>query len=670
MSAPRQRDTRIPRRPLLWLAGALLFTVPPMFGALVTWVPVFFLATLVAKFWMESRGLRLRMFIWKLVLAIVALGAVSLSYGSLKGLEPGISLLVVLMSLKILEAHTARDFQVMVMVAWVLCVCGFILSQDLAIALSLILAFGLLVAALIQFHRGSAPGAFWPPLRVAGRLLLYALPIVTLLFFFFPRVSAGFRFPVSDASASSPGFSDRLSPGSVVSIANSGEVAFRAELPDGRIPTRAGMYWRGAVMREGNGFEWATSAPTSIRSTARPAADAVPVRQRITLEPHNGRWMFALDWPVTAPRGASLAPGNYLWSGRPIRNTRQYEVQSYGRLVEKELQPRERAMCLSVPESISPAVRELAQSWTVGNDDPRAIVQNALTFFRTQGFVYSLSPGEYGEGGFDEFLFRRRTGFCEHYASSFATLMRLAGVPARVVVGYLGGEFNAFGRFFLVRQADAHAWCEVWMPDSGWERVDPTNVVAPDRVNLGFDAFLDRRTAAGQERAPAARTGFAQNLARRPMLAQVAGAWDALNYAWDTRVLSFDAEEQQAFFAAIQLGDTRPLSLIVRIVFIAAVLLAFYAAWLRLRSRARTDNVKALYERFCRKAARSGAERLPFEGPADFAQRAAALLPQEGERIREICDTYIALRYSAEPSPSLLERFTAEVQAFAPRRGA
>ena len=665
MSAPRRRDTRIPRRPLLFLAAALLFTIPPMFGALVTWVPVLFVGTLAAKFWMEARGLRLRSLLWKLVVSIIMLGAVSLSYGSLKGVEPGVSLLVVLMSLKILEAHTARDFQVMVMVAWVLCVCGFIMSQDLAVALSLVVAFGLLVAALIQFHRGSSAGAFWPPMRVAGKLLLHALPIVALLFFFFPRVSTGFRFPVTDPNAASPGFSDRMSPGSVVSIANSPEVAFRAEFPEGGMPPRAGMYWRGAVMWEGDKFEWrATRFPAAI---ARPLpAGAAPVRQRITIEPHNARWMFALDWPLEPAAGGTLSPGNYLWSHRPIRRTRQYEARSWPRLPHVELLSREREKCLAVPTSISPAVRELAQSWRAGRDDPRVIVGNALAFFQTQGFRYSLSPGEYGEDGFDEFLFRRRTGFCEHYAASFATLMRLAGVPARVVVGYLGGEFNAFGGFFLVRQADAHAWCEVWLPDSGWERVDPTNVVAPDRVNLGFDAFLERRALAGQERLPAGRSGFAQRLSGRPVFAEIAGAWEALNFAWDTRVLSFDAEAQQAFFSAIQLGDTRPLSLIVRSLLVVGVLLALYAAWMQLRTRPRADTVKALYDRFCRKTARSGVERLPFEGPADFARRAAGLLPQERERIRQISDAYIALRYSAAPPASLLDSLAEEVQAFRP----
>lgn len=638
-----------------------------MFGTLATWVPSLFLLTLAAKFWMEPKGYRLRSATWKLLLGGLSLAAIFFTYGSVKGIEPGVSLIVVLMSLKIVEAHTAREFQVMVMVAWVLCLCGFFLSQDLAVALCLTVAFTLLLTALIQFHRGSSPGAFWPPLRTACKLLAQTLPLIALLFLLFPRIATGFRFQIMQPGLSATGFSDRLSPGSVTSLAGSSEVAFRAEFPDGRIPPPSAMYWRGVVMRQGEGLEWrASDAPASIpRSNWRPPGRD-SIRQLITIEPHGARWMFALDWPAAPPSGATLAPGNYLWSGQQIRKPRRYEVSSYPAIREKELRPRERKILLEVPPSISPAVRELTQSWATANADSRSVVNSALDFFRTQGFRYSLSPGEYRKNDLEEFLFRRRVGFCEHYAASFATLMRLSGVPARVVAGYLGGEYNEFGRFFLVRQADAHAWCEVWLPESGWQRIDPTSVVAPERVNLGFESFLQMRAAAGQ--AGANNPGFGRNLARRPLFNNARLAWDSLNYAWDTRVLSFDAEAQRSFIAEIGISDSGPLSLLVRALLIAASLLAIYAAWMRLRTRVRSDRVKTLYERFCRKAARLGAQRDPWEGPSDFAARAARLLPNKSERIRQISNTYIALRYSPEAPPSVLDKFAKEVRAFAANR--
>jgi len=260
-------------------------------------------------------------------------------------------------------------------------------------------------------------------------------------------------------------------------------------------------------------------------------------------------------------------------------------------------------------------------------------------------------------------LFRRRIGFCEHYAASFATLMRLAGVPARVVVGYLGGEFNEMGHFYLVRQSDTHAWCEVWLPDTGWTRVDPTNVVAPERVNLGLESFLERSAGAG-EMSP----GFTRTFARQPFFAKIRVTWQTLNYAWDSRVLGFDAEAQQALTNEIGLPDLRPVSLLFLSAIIAAGFVVILATWMQMLARAHPDPVQSLYARFCAKAARLGAPRDPTEGPVDFARRAGQFLPQESERIATISDCYVGLRYGREMDSAMLHRFAQEVRLFCSTR--
>ena len=660
------RDRRIPRRPLLWLAAALLFTVPPMFGSLAAWVPCLFLLALALKFWMEPGGYRLRFATLKLVLAAVALFAIFASYGSLHGVEQGVSLLVVLMSLKVLEAHTAREFQVMVMIGWVLCLCGFFLSQDFAIALCLLTAFALLLVALVQFHRGSSPGAFWPPLGTACKLLVQAAPLAALLFLLFPRINSSFGFQIRDLRSAELGFSDRLSPGSITSLTDSSSVAFRAEFPDDRRRPPGPMYWRGVVMWHCEGMEWrAPYAPVAIsppNQGTRQSTSGHAIRQRITIAPHDGRWMFALDRPFEVLPKAMLARGNYLWSAQPIRKARRYEVISSPQISEMELQPRERREALDVPASISPAVRELAQSWTSQNSNPRAIVNSALQFFRTQGFRYSLSPGEYKKNDLEQFLFHRRVGFCEHYAASFATLMRLAAVPARVVAGYLGGEYNDLGGFVLVRQSDAHAWCEVWLPDSGWTRVDPTTVVAPGRASLDLDSFLARNAATGELNTR--QSAFVAQLFRSAIFTNVRLAWETLNYEWDTRLLGFDADVQEVFLGSIGIANRGPLFLVVEILIVAVALLLAYAGWMQLRTRSRRDRAKGLYDRFCRKIARLGVRRDPWEGPSDFSRRAAQSLPDEAERIREISNIYIALRYAPESTAILLDRFAKDVSAF------
>src|SRR5207248_7356792 len=336
--------------------------------------------------------------------------------------------------------------------------------------------------------------------------------------------------------------------------------------------------------------------------------------------------------------------------------TRRYDVGS-SEFSKKEITERERAEALEVPASISPAVRDLAHSWMVQNPEPRGIVNSALQFFRTQGFSYSLTPGEYND--LEEFLFRRRVGFCEHYATSFATLMRLAGIPARVVVGYLGGEYNDLGHFFLVRQADTHAWCEVWLPEKGWTRVDPTAAVAPGRASLDFTSFLETRLASGQM--GGRRNALIARLLRSGVFTNVRLIWQTLSYEWDTRLVAFDADVQDVLLTSMGIASRGTVFLVVQILLVALALLAIYFAWMQLRTRSLVDRVKALYEYFCRKTARLGVSRDPCEGPLDFARRAAQSLPNESNRIRQIADRYILLRYAPEPAPGMLDKFAKEV---------
>jgi len=671
---PTKTDRSIPRRPLLWMAAALLFTLPPFFDSLAIWVPWLFLVSLGLKFWMEPRGYRLRSVVLKLLLVATALTTAFISYGSVRGVEGSISLLVVLMSLKILEAHTAREFRVMVLIGWMLCLCGFFLSQDFGTALCLLIAFALLVVALVQFHRGASPGAIWPPVGTTCKLLLQASPLVVLFFLLFPRINAGFRFELRPFRSANTGFSDQLSPGSIAALANSSEIAFRAGFPGSSTPPSGPMYWRGLVMSRCNGMEWRapyTPRPKSPPSTsdvegsgAVPAqsSNAKEIQQRITLAPHGARWMFALDRPIKAPSGAMLARGDYLSSVQPIRKARRYDVVS-SEFNRNEITANERAEALEVPASISPAVRDLARSWTVQNPDSRGVVNSALQFFRTQGFLYSLTPGDYD--GLEEFLFRRRVGFCEHYAASFATLMRLAGIPARVVVGYLGGEYNDLGHFFLVRQSDAHAWCEVWLPEKGWTRVDPTSAVAPGRSTLDLTSFLETRVASGQ--IGPRRNVLIARLLRSGVFTNARFIWQTLSYEWDTRLLAFDADVQDVLLTSMGIASRGPFFLVVEILLVAIALLAIYFAWMQLRARSRVDRVKALYDYFCRKTARLGVPRDSCEGPLDFARRAAQSLPNESSRIRQIADTYILLRYAPQPVPGMLETFAKEVNAFGAR---
>ncbi|HWB60762.1 MAG TPA: DUF3488 domain-containing protein, partial [Chthoniobacteraceae bacterium] len=246
----------IPRRPMLWLTTGLLFTVPPMIGTLSAWVWAAFAAALVAKFWMERRGWRLRSVLAKLALSGCILGGVKLTYGSLGGLEPLLSLFLLYVSLKVLEAHTARDFHIQALVGWLLCLSGLFNSQNLLPGIYAITGFVLILSAVVQFHRGaSSRKPVSGPLLTSGALVLRALPVVTVLFFFFPRISA-FQFHLSRRSSAQSGMSGDLKPGSISSLALSNDIAFRAEFPDGNMPAIGNLYWRGAVLTQDDGLSW------------------------------------------------------------------------------------------------------------------------------------------------------------------------------------------------------------------------------------------------------------------------------------------------------------------------------------------------------------------------------------------------------------------------------
>ena len=166
-----------------------------------------------------------------------------------------------------------------------------------------------------------------------------------------------------------------------------------------------------------------------------------------------------------------------------------------------------------------------------------------LNFFAQGGFEYTLTPQRLGRDSIDELLFSTRQGFCGHYASAFVDLMRAGGVPARVVTGYQGGEWNPIGHYLTVRQSDAHAWAEVWLPERGWLRADPTAVVAPQRLSREMLAFEDSG-GDGERLRGSAR-----------WLAIVLQTWDTVNFWWQDDVVGFNFTRQLKVANWLGFGD-------------------------------------------------------------------------------------------------------------------
>jgi len=653
--------------PLVGIVIGLVLGAIPLAPRLAGWVLGLFLVCCVARLVMNRPASRLPSLSVKMVLFALGVGGVGLTYGSMLGIDPGLSILLVLVSLKLIEANGERDFHVLALLGYFLALCDLFFSQDLLAWLYVALILVLLTATLVRFHRGADAGSYRRSTILAVTLLAQALPLVVLLFLFFPRVYGGFRFQFSQSLLGTGGMSDRLSPGSVSSLALSEQIAFRADFPDGSIPPMSSMYWRGGVLWRGEGLTW-VAGPRLNQERRMGQLGGPGVRQRISLQPHGARWLFALDRPASEVRGATYQPGGYLQSRRTITSQFRYEVVSRPDNRETTLPPDQRLEAQRPPSVVSPRVEALVDEWKNQHAEPRERVEAALHFFRRERFSYTLSPGTYQDANaLDTFLFERREGFCEHYAAAFATLMRLAGLPSRVIIGYHGGEFNALGRYVIVRQSDAHAWCEVWIKDSGWQRIDPTDMIAPERISSGLASYLESRAAQADPNAPQRSITAAGWLElQREMQRDARLLWDSINYQWDLRVLNFDEETQRSFLFSLGLGNVSWPEIVIWVGVVIALLLAVLALWMR-RSRRGGDEVGHAYARFCQALERGGLRREQWEGPQHFGERAATRFAAQAEVIRQITSLYIQLRYGlTAPAPDSLVRAVRQLPRLTP----
>lgn len=644
---PSRPLSAIATAPLAGMCVCLLLAAAPLFPRVAAWAVAMLVLAGAARLHMNRHAARLPSLPLKIVLFGLSAGGIALTYGSMVGIEPGLTILLVLVALKLIETNGERDFQVLTLLGYFLCLCTLFFSQDLLLWLYSGSVFVLLTATLARFHRGPDAAGWAGPAGLSAMLLCEALPVVVLLFLFFPRTSTGFRFQFGRSLLGAAGMSDRLSPGSVAELALSDDIAFRVEFPDGSIPATSQMYWRGAVLWRGDGLTWVGGPQLSIeRHTGQLAGPAI--RQRISLQPHGGRWLFALDRPVAEASRFEPMPGGFLVNQRPIFSTLHYDVVSRPENHELALPADQMRAALAPATRPSPQIAALVQGWRRDAGSEREIVERALHHFHEEKFSYSLRPGTYGDDGLEDFLFHRRVGFCEHYAAAFAALMRVAGLPSRVVIGYHGGELNRLGNYVIVRQSDAHAWAEVWLKESGWVRVDPTEVIAPDRISSGLASFLQTR-AGGAEQTAANESDTA--LGWRDLMRELGLAWDSINYQWELRVLNYSADEQRSFLMALGFGAGEWANGALIVMLAIGATHGLIVLWLRRPAARQRDEAAEAWAEFCRRLARAGIPRKPAEGPARFGARAAAHFTGQREAILRIADLYTRIRYSPSPPP-------------------
>jgi transglutaminase-like putative cysteine protease len=438
--------------------------------------------------------------------------------------------------------------------------------------------------------------------------------------------------------------SDQLSPGSFARLTRNERIAFRAEFPDGKLPSVSQLYWRGAVFWRGEGLTWIRGRmDVGVEDHARPL-EGPAIRQRISLMPHGGNWLFALDRPATEVRDSAFDAGGCLQSNRPVVARQIYDVISRPENRETTPLPKDKIDALQLPKEVAPRVQKLVDSWRSPGASDHEVIESALRYFRKEKFTYSLTPQTYGADALAEFLFDRRTGFCEHYAAAFATLMRLAGIPSRVVVGYHGGEVG-LANYLIVKQLDAHAWTEVWVKDEGWLRIDPTMVIAPERITSGSESFLESQALADRLASGGTSIGVA---GLRDLLREARLVWDNLKYQWDLRVLSYDEDSQYNIFMLVGLDGMAPSTIIVWLIIGVLLLCGLLGLAFGRSTRVKLEPLLRDYQRFCGKLAAAGVRREPWEGPQHFSERAAAAFPQHATAIRKATASYIAARYARQ----------------------
>lgn len=610
---------------------SILMVIAPHADHLPTWISALCAALLAWRAWLNYSGRPLPKR-WLLMLVTLAgTGGIVLTYHTLFGREAGVALLMMLAALKLMELHKARDAMVLIYLGCFIIITNFFYSQSIPTALYLLATLMVIVSTWVQLQAQSI--ALKPRLRIAAVLLLQALPLTLILFILFPRVQGPLWGLPQDAYASS-GLDDKMSPGSLSRLSLSEAVAFRVVYND-MPPRRNQMYWHGPVLWYFDGRSWTPGRTSSMDVPIFSELDQT-IDYVVTLEPHNKLWLFALDMPDKLSVPATLTYDFQLLSKNPVNARLRYTARSslvYHANVEETDRQLKRA--LQLPVKFGPRARQLAAEWRATGKDDADVVRTALGYFNKQGFIYTLEPPLLGADSVDEFLFDTKQGFCEHYASAFVFLMRAAGVPARVVTGYLGGEYNDVGNYYIVRQSDAHAWAEVWLTGQGWVRVDPTGAIAPDRVERGLSAAV-------------ADNAVLPFMARNPpqWMRDLRYNLDTLANQWNQWVLGYDAERQFAFLTRLGMESiTWQKMAFDMLAGIGLVIAVFALFMLRHLYNRQPDKVQAAWLKLCRKLAKGGLPRAAHEGARDYAARVALARPELAGDFRDLAVRYTALRY-------------------------
>ncbi|MFF7708491.1 transglutaminaseTgpA domain-containing protein [Pseudomonas sp. NPDC007930] len=627
----------LPRVGLTWLLIGQALLLVPLWLQLPPWLLLLWLACSAWRIAMYRMRAGAPGRLVRTAMVLLAALAVYFSSGSSFGLESAAALLMAAFLLKLLELHSRRDAWVLLLLGLFCQVVAYLFDASLPWALYSLLPLAALLAAMVGLQ-GGAGERLLPPLKRGAALLLQAVPLALLLFVFFPRMAPLWSLPLNSGQART-GLSDVIAPGDIANLAQSPELAFRASF-DGPLPPRRELYWRALTLERYDGTRWQQGGLSRFQPVQAWQPVGEPWRYRVIQEPSDHPWLFALDVARTASPNVRQGLDYRLQRSRPVDQPLYYGVESWPQVRRDEALPAAlRQQNLQLPASGDPRIREWAAGMARRYPQPAALVQAMLQRFHDQDYHYSLRPDTLGENAIDGFFFDTRRGFCAHYAGAMTFALRAAGIPARMVVGYQGGELNPSGNYLAVRQYDAHAWVEYWQQGQGWTRADPTFAVAPQRIDVGLAEALDADEPFLQN------AGFSM-LRYRDLawLNALRLAWENLNYGWERWVLGYQQEQQGEFLLSWFKSWAGWVLPIAAGVIVALLALGLLKPWQR-----RADPLARSFQRFERLLRRHALVRAPGEGPYAFAERAAKALPHCEQPIHAYAQAFGQQRYAGLP---------------------
>lgn len=590
------------------------------------WLAIVLLATCALSLWSEKSWPA-----WlRLLLVLTIGGLVMAAYGFRVGRDTASSGLLAMLMLKSYETYSLRDARSLLGFSLFAPFAAFLDDQGpitLGLALPALLLSTMAWAALLQ---GSLSD-MWRLAWRAGRALAMALPLALAGFWLFPRLAAP-MWGLPDNAVSQMGLGDRMTPFDWQDVLVDDRAAMRVRFP-GATPARDQMYWRGPVLTRFDGEAWSRDDSAALRPAPRIAAKGQTISYEVMLEPTNRRDLLVLELPLDAPESSRVNSEMTAIRSDPITNLMRYEGHSapYS-IIEDVLPDWERRMLLSLPPNRDPRVRALARQWQAETPDPEQLTNRFLDWMR-RDFKYTLAAPPLGYNATDEFLFSTRLGFCQHFSSAYVVFMRAAGIPARVVTGYVGGRYNNIGDYWRINRKDAHAWAEVWIEGHGWKRVDPTAAIAPENI---LDTVDDL-----QAQQQAGIAGFAGS-----MLEPMFDGGDFLRRQWNELVLGFDSVRQKGLLKPFGIEEADNWQLVVAFAVGAMIALAITLLLLLRQHRDRSDPLVRAWRRVVRRLARAGLRKHESEPPLSFVERVALERPALAERLLTLGRRYSDCRYA------------------------